>query len=191
MEDRWDIARVVFMVVGALTIYALVAAVVVGWALRRLRGPRDEKAARVERGPGADRRATTWADVPSWVIRDREWAAAVILLGSPNLAERTTAFVDFAARRIDWLGLRLEASRWDRRERMLVEVAYDLAEGQHQPADEAVRHAPVTVTDLAIGLDEPGLNLVHTAVDLRRGACTLDALRPTSTTSRRRTRHTA
>lgn len=125
------------------------------------------------------------------MTRDREWAAAVVLLGSPSIAARTTAFVDFAARGIDWHGLRLEASRWDRRERMLVEVAYDLGEGQHQPADEAVRHAPVTVTDLAIGLDEPDLDLVHAAVDLRRGTCTLGAPGRTRTTRKRRTRETA
>ncbi len=182
MADRlWDIARVVLMVVGALTIWAFVTGVVWIWVARRLRGPRDEQAPGIGRRPVADRRATTWANVPSWVTRDREWAAAVVLLGSPNIADRTTGFVDFATRRIDWLGLRLEASGWDRREQMLVEVAYELAESQHQPADEAVSRAPVTVTDLAIGLDGPELDLVHTAVDLRRGAFTLDSLRHTRT----------
>lgn len=58
----WDITQIVFMVVGALTIYALVAAVVVGWALRRLRGPRDEEGVKVARRSGPDRRAARWAD---------------------------------------------------------------------------------------------------------------------------------
>jgi hypothetical protein len=125
-------------------------------------------AADAEEAPKKFQRARSWSQVPSWVRQDKEWAAAVVLLGSDAIAGRTTAFVDFPARRIDWLGLRMEASSWTQRERLLVEVAYDLAYSQHEGGDGAVPHVPVTVADLTKGLDHPDLELIHSAVSLRR-----------------------
>ena len=118
--------------------------------------------------PKKFQRARSWSQVPSWVRQDKEWAAAVVLLGSDAIANRTTAFVDFPARRIDWLGLRMEASSWSPRDRLLVEVAYDLAYSQHEGGEEAVPHVPVTVADLTRGVDHPDLELIHSAVSLRR-----------------------
>ena len=118
--------------------------------------------------PKKFQRARSWSQVPSWVRQDKEWAAAVVLLGSDAIAGRTTAFVDFPARRIDWLGLRMEASNWSQRDRLLVEVAYDLAYSQHEGGEGAVPHVPVTVADLTRGVDHPDLELIHSAVSLRR-----------------------
>jgi hypothetical protein len=118
--------------------------------------------------PKKFQRARSWSQVPSWVRQDKEWAAAVVLLGSDAIASRTTAFVDFPARRIDWLGLRMEASSWSPRDRLLVEVAYDLAYSQHEGGEGAVPHVPVTVADLTRGVDHPDLELIHSAVSLRR-----------------------
>lgn len=183
----WDVLSVVCTIVGALTLWALATAAVGSWVLRHRPGYADalrntktvatEDAAAVDdaahavpAGEPRGQRARSWSQVPSWVKHDKEWAAAVVLLGSDAIAEQTTPFVDFPARRIDWLGLRLEAAQWPPRDRMLVEVAYDLAYGQHGGAAGVVPHLPVTVADLVKDLDHPDLDLVHTAVNLRRGA---------------------
>jgi len=121
----------------------------------------------------ADRRAATWSQLPGWVSQDRAWAAAVVLLGAPDLADRTAPFVDFAARRIDWLGLRLAATAWPRRERLMVDVAHDLTIDSAPHLDELYPGTPVTVTDLLTDLDQSHVELVYAAVDLHRGACSL------------------
>lgn len=186
-DQVWDVLSVVCTIVGALTLWALATAAVGSWVLRHRPGhaaaPREAEAiatadatvveATAHAVPVAEpkaQRARSWSQVPSWVKHDKEWAAAVVLLGSDSIAEQTTPFVDFPARRIDWLGLRLEAAQWPPRDRMLVEVAYDLAYGQHGGAAGVVPHLPVTVADLVKGLDHPDLDLVHAAVNLRRGA---------------------
>ena len=183
----WDVLSVVCTIVGALTLWALATAAVGSWVLRHRPGvaeaPSDTATAAAADGEAVietahpvpvsepkAQRARSWSQVPSWVKHDKEWAAAVVLLGSDAIAEQTTPFVDFPARRIDWLGLRLEAAQWPPRDRMLVEVAYDLAYGQHGGAAGVVPHLPVTVADLVKDLDHPDLDLVHTAVNLRRGA---------------------
>ncbi|CAN5780936.1 hypothetical protein BH20ACT6_BH20ACT6_21870 [soil metagenome] len=165
----WDVLRVVLMVVGALTLWALITAPVAVWVLRSTRRVRvDPPTVAAPPGPPEGRRASSWSEVPSWVKHDKEWAAAVVLLGSDAIADKTTPYVDFPARRIDWLGLRLEAGDWPAQERLLVEVAYDLAYGQHDGIESAV-HMPVTVADLAERLNASELDLVHEAVTLRRG----------------------
>ncbi len=169
-ERTWEILVLVCTVVGALTVWALITAPVFVWVLRRARTPQAPQPPAAADAHQA-RRATSWSQVPSWVKHDKEWAAAVVLLGSDAIADRTTPFVDFPARRIDWLGLRMQAATWPTRDKLLVEVAYDLAYGQHEAGDplDGVPHLPVTVADLAEGLDEPHFDLVHHAVNLRRG----------------------
>ena len=76
---------------------------------------------------GIDRRAQSWDELPEWVSQDREWAAAVVVLGSASIAERTAGHVDFAERQVDWEGLRRSADEWDLHARTLVEVADVLA----------------------------------------------------------------
>lgn len=164
--DVWDAVLVVCTVVGALTLWALLTAPFFVRIMRRSR--HREIAAPADTADPVARRATSWSEVPSWVKHDREWAAAVVLLGSDPIGDRTTPFVDFPARRIDWLGLRLAAADWPAHDKLLVEVAYDLAYGQHEPTDGTMR-APVTVADLAERLDASELDLVHEAVTVRRG----------------------
>lgn len=167
----WDVVALICVIVGMLTLWALFTAPLFVWVLRRTRGPAAVRPT-VAIEPRQAKRATSWSEVPSWVKHDREWAAAVVLLGSDSIADRTTPFVDFPARRIDWLGLRLEAADWPAPAKLLVEVAYDLAYGG--PDDQAgdmdgSARTPVTVADLADGLDESEIDLVHEAVNLRRG----------------------
>ena len=76
---------------------------------------------------GIDRRAQSWDELPEWVSQDREWAAAVVVLGSTSISERTARYVDFAERAVDWKGLRRAADDWDVHARTLVEVADALA----------------------------------------------------------------
>jgi len=122
----------------------------------------------------ADRRGATWSQLPGWVSRDRAWAAAVVLLGAPDLADKTAPFVDFAARRIDWLGLRLAATAWPRRERLMVDVAHDLTIDAAPQLDDLYPGEPVTVTDLLTDLDQARVDLVYAAVDVHRGTCSLE-----------------
>lgn len=201
MGKLLDIGRTVSTVVGALTLWALATGVIASWVLRRVKRARLNYPGESSGSPGSpggrgspggpdssarqapvaaalplDRRAQTWADVPSWVARDRQWAVAVVLLGAPEIAERTHGFVDFSRRRIDWSGLLAEAAGWPRRQRLLVAVAHDLAGSLQQASDAPPIVAPdaVAVADLVTDLDEYALGRVHTAVDLRRGTCSFD-----------------
>jgi len=115
-----------------------------------------------------DRRGAAWGAVPDWVARDRQWAVAVVVLGTPALAERTRPFLDLTSRRVDWLGLRLAARTWPAHLQVLVDVAHDLAD-EHDVADHSPS-TPVTVASLVRTLDRADLELVQTALDLRRGA---------------------
>ena len=131
-------------------------------------------------------RAQAWDDVPSRVAGDGARAVAVVLLGFLEMAERTHVFVDFGARPIDWGGLLAAASRWPRRERLLVAVAHDLA--APVPAGGAAGQPPATrgvdtagpgpgrvaVAELVTDLDQYALDRVHMALDLRRGTLTYD-----------------
>jgi len=171
----WDVLGVVCAVVGALTLWTLAAGAVVSIVLRRNRSRSTQRADAMSPESNEstvhsllNRRARSWAEVPAWVKDDREWAAAVVLLGSDGVATRTEPFVDFGARRIDWVNLRLDAADWAPAERLLVEVAYDLAYAQYEP-DSAEAPPHVALADLA-DLGDPGFELLHAAVNARRGA---------------------
>lgn len=105
---------------------------------------------------------------------------ALVFLGAPGLAQRTAPFVDFARRRIDWLGLHCAASTWQRREKLIVDVAHDLTRGLDASSGGGLSADAVTIADLLIDLDQEDLDLVHAAVDLHLGARTLDAARPST-----------
>lgn len=155
-------------VLGAVLLYTLVVGSLVAVVLQRLKRLRPSVVS-----PATDRRALHWPRVPEWVARDRGWAVSVVLLGAPDLAEQTKPYVDFHARRIDWQGLRLEAGTWPRHEQLIVDIAHDLASGGVPSPDDDYPGEPVLVSDLLVGLDQPHLELVHAAVDLRRGTRTL------------------
>ncbi|MBA2638767.1 MAG: hypothetical protein H0U77_01955, partial [Nocardioidaceae bacterium] len=67
------------------------------------------------------------------------------------------------------LGLRLAAAEWSPDDRLLVEVAYDLAYAPQPGADESSGRGPVSVAELSRSLSDPDLDLVHSAMSLRRG----------------------
>lgn len=195
MAKLLDVVLMICTVVGALTLWAAVTGVIASWVLRRIKRVRAPGESGGVAGPGSgrstrpssasaptvagaqtDRRAQTWADVPSWVARDRKWAVAVVLLGAPEIAARTHPFVDFSSRRIDWTSLLAQAAEWPRRQRLLVSVAHDLVGslGQASDAPTVVSADTVAVADLVTDLDQYALDRVHTAVDLRRGTCSFD-----------------
>ena len=70
--------------------------------------------------------------------QDREWATAIVILGSPTLAERTVDHIDFGARAVDWVGLRSAAETWPDEERRLVDLADGLAHPTTTLSDRAV-----------------------------------------------------
>lgn len=125
-------------------------------------------------GGPADRRAQGWAELPGWLFRDRPWAVAVVLLGAPPIRDRTAAFIDFPARRIDWPGLLAGSADWSADERLLVLTAYDLATDSAGPADAATGRPPaltepVTLADVVRVLDDDQVERVRVAMDVRRG----------------------
>lgn len=133
-------------VVGMVTLYTLVAGSLAVWCLRMLRRHRARVAGRLAGGApmGIDRRARSWDELPEWVSQDREWAAAVVVLGSASIAERTAGHVDFAERQVDWAGLRRSAGEWDLHARTLIEVADSLAHAKsYGPQDDPRPAQPV------------------------------------------------
>jgi hypothetical protein len=125
----WEAFLTVCTVVGMITVYTVVAGSLVTWVLRSVKRRRARDEGRLADGAplGIDRRAQSWDEMPEWVSQDREWAAAVVVLGSVPIAERTAPHVDFAERTVDWAGLRDAARSWDEQARGLVEVADALA----------------------------------------------------------------
>ncbi len=119
---------------------------------------------------GRERRARTWHNVPGWVARDREWAVAVVLLGTPVVADRTHRHVDFARRAIDWPGLLIDASDWPENDRLLVYTAYDLTASTADDTTESSPVGLVTLPQLA-DMDASVAQRVQAAVDIRRGRC--------------------
>ena len=191
-----DVARWLGLALAWLTAYCLAVGAVASVVIRGLKrtrptfGPPGEPATPTS-PERCERRGTDWSQLPGWVSHDRAWAVAVVLLGAPDLADKTAPFVDFRARRIDWLGLRLAATSWPRRERLMVDVAHDLAIDSTAHLDELYPGGPVTVTDLLSDLDQSHVDLVYAAVDLHRGTCTLaqarsvaDAVDPSSGSDR-------
>jgi hypothetical protein len=147
--DMWDAFLTVCMVVGMVAVYTVITGSLVVWIMRSVKRRRAHDEGRLADGApmGIDRRAQTWDEMPEWVSQDREWAAAVVVLGSTSIAERTASHVDFAARRVDWDGLRKAARHWDEHARGLVEVADALAHadvaGTSHAAGTRAFHSPV------------------------------------------------
>lgn len=125
----WEAFLTVCTVVGMIAVYTVVAGSLVTWVLRSVKRRRARDEGRLADGAplGIDRRAQTWDEMPEWVSQDREWAAAVVVLGSMAIAERTAPHVDFTERKVDWDGLREAARGWDDQARGLVEMADALA----------------------------------------------------------------
>ncbi len=124
----WDAFRTVCLVVGMVTIYAVVAGSLLVWVIRSVKRRAAQRVGRIAEGApsGIDRRARSWDELPEWVQADREWAAAIVVLGSPALADRTVDYVDFLNRSVDWAGLRSAAQSWPGHERELVELANEV-----------------------------------------------------------------
>lgn len=127
--DMWEAFLTVCTVVGMVAIYTVITGSLVVWVIRSVKRRRARAEGRLAEGAplGIDRRAHSWDEMPEWVSQDREWAAAVVVLGSTSIAERTAPHVDFSARQVDWDGLREAARGWDDHARALVEVADALA----------------------------------------------------------------
>lgn len=137
----WDAFLSVCTVVGMITIYTAAVGTVLVWALRAIRRRAARAEGRLAAGAplGIERRARSWDELPEWVSQDREWAAAVVILGSASIAERTADHVDFIERQVDWEGLRRASCAWDDHARALVEAADTLA---HAEASGHVAHSP-------------------------------------------------
>ncbi len=150
--DLLYVLRLVVIALAGLLLYCLVLGALASFIIRGVQRNRPVVAA-PEREP-QERRGGRWS-VPGWVARVRNWAVAVVLLGAPDLAERTSPYVDFAVRRIDWLGLRLAATSWPRRDRLIVDVAHDLASGAAPELAEVYPGDPVALTELLGDLDQP------------------------------------
>lgn len=124
----WDLFLLVCAVVGMWTLTALVLGSAYVFVTRSVRRTTARAEGRLAPGApaGIDRRARAWAELPEWITQDREWAAAVVILGSASMASRTEPYIDFAERSVDWTGLREGARAWDPDARHLVELAHDL-----------------------------------------------------------------
>ncbi len=171
-QSWWHMLVTVCVIVGAWVLVAAVLAT--AWTLfvtsRRVTNvPLPAETVGSSAVQPRDRRAQTWADVPGWVARDREWAVAVVLLGAPAVADRTHAFVDFADRSIDWPGLLVAASSWPEDDRMLIYTAYDLASDSRDAKGERLGDH-VTLQQM-VGLDQDVADRLQAALDVRRGRC--------------------
>jgi len=167
-------------VVGAIVLYC--AAMAALWAMA-VRVARRAGRSRLRAGPAlvspapagpasaadaASRRAKSWSELPTWLFRDRPWAVAVVLLGSPLIRDRTAEFIDFPNRKINWHGLIVGSNTWPADQRLLVQTAYELAfdsTGEKDPAQAA----PVTLADMMRLLDDEQQDRVRVAMDVRRG----------------------
>jgi hypothetical protein len=88
----------------------------------------------------------------------REWAATVHLLTAPAIVERAAAFIDPDRKVIGWPEL-LEASQpWSAAERLLVDAALDLWNGDRS----------TSLYDAVTRLDDPNFARLVEALRLRR-----------------------
>jgi len=112
-----------------------------------------------------------WRDDPRWVAQDRGWAATVLLLGAPPIAERSHRHVDLAARRVHWAGLLGDAASWAEPHRLLVLAAYDLSGAAEDLRGTPVSRPPVAVLSLheLATADESTVHRVGAAFELTRG----------------------
>jgi len=168
------VLRTVCTVVGVVVLYSAVVAAVwvslVRVAHSRARSAADRRAAAPAPGPpdGAERRARSWEELPSWLWRDRAWAVAVVLLGAPAVRVRTAPFVDFEHRRIDWPGLLEECRGWPPDQRTMVRSAYEMAFQAPTGATRAVTD-PVSLRDVVVHLDDHEVERIRVAMQIRRG----------------------
>jgi hypothetical protein len=182
MPAAMSVLWTVCAVVGAVVLYCAVMAGLWTLAVRLVRRVGAATRSRQRAGPAlvspasaptdpANRRAKGWGDLPGWLSRDRPWAVAVVLLGAPPIRDRTAAYIDFPARRIDWPGLLTGSTAWRADERLLVLTAYDLAtDSADAPSDvERALSEPVTLADVVRLLDDDQVERVRVAMDVRRG----------------------
>ena len=175
------VMRTICTVVGAVALYcalmgALWYGVVRAGRRRALVRARRRAAARAVPVTGPDpadaasgeRRARSWAELPSWLSRDRPWAVAVVLLGAPSVRERTGPFVDFPNRVIDWKSLLTESRAWPPDQRLLVQSAYEMGFDSPGAATRAMTD-PVTLRDLVQFLDEDEVERIRVAMQIRLG----------------------
>ena len=137
----WRGFLVVCTVLGMFTLYTVLIGSLLIWTLRSIKRRHARNAGRLADGApmGIDRRARSWDELPEWVSQDREWAAAVVVLGSASVAERTAEHVDFTQRQVDWAQLRVAADDWDDPSRNLIQVADELAHAERYAPPAAVR----------------------------------------------------
>jgi hypothetical protein len=178
MTDVTSVLEVICLAVGAFVLYSAVMIALWATVVRAVRGGRATAGPPEARRPdsvrpgGGDRRARSWDELPAWLARDREWAVAVVLLGAPEIRDRTEPFVDFRRRRIDWEMLLAAAARWRPNERLLVASAHELASGPGRPGmagRPAASMPAVTLADLTLLLDEEEIRRVNAALEVRRG----------------------
>lgn len=157
-------------VVGAFVLYSLVTLIIASWVLRRVKS---RKPRIVPFAVSGQRNANAWVGERNWQGRDRHWAAILVLLGAPAIVDRAQPFIDIVAHTVDWPGLLLEASTWVKADRLLVQVAYDLRdrEGASPASEPAGAPIPVGVRDLVEEVDQPRIDLMVAALNLRRGTC--------------------
>lgn len=141
MHRLVHLATVASMVVGVIAVYTIVVGGLCSFAIGRIKKRRPRLTEGAPTGKRVNRAAWSWADTSGWVQRDREWAAVVVLLGAPGIADRTESFVDLTTREVDWFGLRVATLEWEQGDRILVNVAHDLTTGTG--ADEAADVYPV------------------------------------------------
>ena len=172
MRMAWDVLRLLCTVVGALVLYCLVMAAVwaavVGAAKRVAAARTARQVVPAMDGAGGDRRARSWDELPAWLFRDRPWAVAVVLLGSPPIRDRTAEFVDFPARRIDWPGLLGDSAGWPADQRLMVLTAYELAFDASGDVERAFSE-PVRLSDVVRLFDDDEVDRLRVAMDVRRG----------------------
>ena len=137
----WETFLTLCTVVGMVALYTVVIGSLLIWVLRAAKRRQARLAGRLAAGApmGIDRRARAWDELPEWVSQEHEWAAAIVVLGSTSIAERTAEHVDFTERQVDWESLRAAALEWDDHARNLVDVADALA---HAPLPRTAAASP-------------------------------------------------
>jgi hypothetical protein len=95
----------------------------------------------------------------------REWAATVHLLTAPAIVERAAAFIDPDRKAIGWPGLLETSLPWSAAERLLVDAALDLWNGDRS----------TSLYDAVTRLDDPNFARLVEALRLRRPLPVQDA----------------
>ncbi len=95
----------------------------------------------------------------------REWAATVHLLTAPAIVERAAAFIDPDRKVIGWPGLLETSLPWSAAERLLIDAALDLWNGDRS----------TSLYDAVTRLDDPNFARLVEALRLRRPLPAQDA----------------